>query len=49
MPGGGVQEEVRILDALGDAFVGEQLAEIITRDEGREVLGRNVGLDRHVF
>ncbi|MEY9313925.1 hypothetical protein ABIF29_000724 [Bradyrhizobium elkanii] len=44
----GVQQEVRILDALGDALVGEQFADVVAFEEFREVFGGNVGVDRHM-
>src|SRR4029078_5126292 len=46
-PGAGVHQEIRILDALRDAFVGEELADIVTREKAGEVLRRHVGVDRH--
>jgi hypothetical protein len=42
-----MQQEVGILDALGDALVGEQLADVITFEEFREVFGGDVGVNRH--
>ena len=33
----GVDQEVGVLDALGDALVGQQLAEIVAGEEAREV------------
>ena len=42
-----MQQEVGILDALGDALVGQQLAEIVTAEEFRKLVGGNVGVDRH--
>src|SRR5262249_45708410 len=46
-PGAGVHQEIRILDALRDAFVGEELADIVTREKAGEALRRHVGVDRH--
>ena len=43
----GVQQEVGILDALGDALVGEQLADVVAFEEFREVFGGDVGVNRH--
>ena len=42
-----MQQEVGVLDALGDALVGQQLAEIVTAEEFRKLVGGNVGVDRH--
>lgn len=43
-----VQQEVRILDAFGDALVGEQFADVVTFEEFRELFGGDVGVDRHM-
>ena len=43
----GMQQEVGILDALGDALVGEQLADVVAFEELREVFGGDVGVNRH--
>ena len=43
----GVQQEVGILDALGDALVGEQFADVVAFEEFREVFGGDVGVNRH--
>ncbi len=45
---GGVQQEVGVLDALGDALVGEQFADVVSAEEVRKLVGGNVGVDRHV-
>ena len=45
--GGGVDEEVRILHPLGDPLVGQELAEIVVRQEIGQVFRRNVGIDGH--
>ena len=42
-----MQQEVGILDALGDALVGEQLADVVAFQELREVFGGDVGVNRH--
>ncbi len=42
-----MQQEVGILDALGDALVGQQFAEIITAQEFRKLVGGDVGVNRH--
>src|SRR5271169_877960 len=47
--GAGVDEVVRILDALGDAFGGQQLADAVIRNEGGKFLIRNLGIDRHAW
>jgi hypothetical protein len=43
-----VQQEVGILDALGDALVGEQFADVVALEKLREVFGGDVGVNRHV-
>ena len=43
----GMNEEIRVLDALGDALVGQQLADVITGKEAGEILRRDIGIDRH--
>ena len=43
----GVDQEIGVLDPLGDALVGEQLADVVAGQEGLELLRRNVGIDRH--
>src|SRR2546427_6024481 len=43
----GMQQEVGILDALGDALVGEQLADVVAFQELREVFSGDVGVNRH--
>jgi hypothetical protein len=45
--GSGVDEKVRVLDALGDPLVGEELAQIVIRQEIGQVFRRNVGIDGH--
>ena len=45
--GRGMQQEVGILDALGDALVGQQFAEIVTAEEFRKLVGGDVGVNRH--
>src|SRR3984893_16861556 len=47
MAGGGVQQEVGILDALGDALVGQQLADVVMGQKSRQLLGGDVGVNRH--
>ncbi len=47
MAGAGVQQEVGILDALGDALVGQQFADVVTAQKRREFVGGDVGIDRH--
>ncbi len=42
-----MQQEVGILDAFGDALVGEQFADVVAFQEVREIIGGNVGIDRH--
>ena len=43
----GVDEKIRILDAFGDALVGQQLADVVTGEERPEVFRRDIGIDRH--
>ena len=45
--GAGVQQEIGILDALGDALVGEQLADVVIAEKLRKLVGGDVGIDRH--
>ena len=47
--GTGVQQEVGILDALGDALVGQQFADVVTLQKLRKLVGGDVGVDRHQF
>ena len=43
----GVHQEVGILDALGDALVGQQFADVVTLQKFRKVFGGDVGVNRH--
>src|SRR5262249_54833087 len=43
----GVQQEVGILDAFGDALVGQQFADVVTLEEFRKLIGGDVGVNRH--
>ena len=43
----GMNEEIRVFDALGDALVGKQLADVVTGKEAAEILRRDIGIDRH--
>src|SRR6266853_4144033 len=43
----GVEQEVGILDALGDAFVRQQFADVVMFKEFRKFVGGNVGVNRH--
>ncbi len=45
--GRGMQQEIGILDALGDALVGQQFAEIVMPQEFRKLVGGDVGVNRH--
>ena len=45
--GAGMQQEVGILDALGDALVGQQFADIVTGKKFRKLVGGDVGVNRH--
>ena len=42
-----MQQEVGILDALGDALVGQQFADVVMLKEFRKLVGGNVGVNRH--
>ena len=44
---GRVHDVVGVLDAFGDALVGQELAQPVAGDEGREVLVRDFGVDGH--
>ncbi len=46
--GAGVQEIVGVLHAFGDPLAGEQRAEIVAREELRQFLFADVGIDGHV-
>src|SRR6266478_4791539 len=43
----GVQQEVGILDALGDALVGQEFADVVLVQKFRKLLGGDVGINRH--
>jgi hypothetical protein len=45
----GVNQEIGILDALGDALVGQQRAEIVAGQKAREIVGADVGIDRQTY
>ena len=45
----GVDQEVRVLDPFGDPLVGEQLADVVAGEKGREVLRRHIGVDGHNY
>ena len=42
-----MQQEVGILDALGDALVGQQFADVVAFQEFRKLVGGDVGVNRH--
>src|SRR6185437_7847135 len=42
-----VQQEVGVLDALGDALVGAKLADVVMAEKFRKFVGGDVGIDRH--
>ena len=46
-PGGGMQQKVGILDALGNALVGQEFADVVLVQEFRKLVGGDVGVDRH--
>src|SRR6266446_826859 len=43
----GAQQEIRVLDAFGDALAGDDLADVVITNEGGELLVADVGIDRH--
>ena len=43
----GVNQKIRILDALGDALIGKELADVVAGEEGAEVFRRDIGVDSH--
>ena len=43
----GVDEKIRVLNPLGDAFVREQFADVVTGKEGGKLLGHDIGVDGH--
>src|ERR1044072_7406425 len=45
--GAGVQQEIGVLDALGDALVGQQFAELVTVEKLCKLVGGDVGIHRH--
>jgi len=44
----GVNQVVRVLDALGDALERSQRADVLASDEGFELLVGDVGVDGHL-
>ena len=44
----GVNQEVRVFDAFGDALIGQQLAKLVAGEEFREVFRCDVGVDGHL-
>ena len=47
MPGAGVDQEIGILDALGDALVGQQFAQVVAGEKPAQLFGGNVGVNGH--
>ena len=45
--GAGVDEEVGILDALRDALVGQQLAQVVAGEKVAQLFGGDIGIDGH--
>ena len=43
----GVNQEIRVFDAFGDALIGKKLTDVVTGKERREVFRRDVGIDGH--
>src|SRR4029450_2695460 len=46
--GPGVHQKIRVFDALCDALVGEQFADVISGQKAGEIFRRNVGVDGHI-
>src|SRR5229473_1260319 len=44
---GGVEQEIGILDALGDALVGQQFADLVSAEKLRKFVGGDVSVNRH--
>src|ERR1700681_3545401 len=42
-----VQQEVGVLDSLGDALVGQKLADVVMAQQFRKLFGGDVGVNRH--
>ena len=49
VPGRGVDQEVRVLDPLRDALVGQQLAELVAGEKAGQFLRGDVGIDGHAM
>ena len=45
----GVDEKVRVLHALRDALICQQLSDIVTGEKGRKLLRHHIGVDGHRF
>ena len=45
--GAGMDQKIRVLDAFGDALVGQQLADVVAGEEAGEVFRRDIGVNRH--
>ena len=43
----GMDEKIRILDALRDALVGEQFPDVVTGEKGPKVFRHHIGVDGH--
>ena len=43
-----VHEEIRVLDAFRDAFVGQQFSEVIVGEKSGKLLRRDISIDGHV-
>ncbi len=42
-----MQQEIGIFDALGDALVGREFADVVGPEEFRKLVGGDVGVNRH--
>ena len=47
LPRSVVEQEVRVLDPLGDALARQHLADVVERDEGAQLVVADFGVDRH--
>ena len=41
------EEEIRVLDPLGDALARQHLADVVERDKGAQLVVGDIGIDRH--
>jgi hypothetical protein len=43
----GVDQEIRVLDTLGNAFIGQQLADVVIVEEAGKLFRSDIGVNRH--